>query len=150
MKVMREKKSVKVMFLSIVATLPLVANDSCTIRLTAQLVKDILEKINIIKPKVTAIQVDIANLSIDISEQLSQIEASLSSQIDNISCASVSGIDGIEEQLSEIDAVVGELDQAGTCLDSPINVPDDINDLNLTIIQLLKTILLELRGFAVP
>lgn len=67
----------------------------------------------------------------------------------NVSAADVQ-VSGIEELISASDAFIcskiGNFDDEGTCLDSQIDVPTDVNDLNLNIIQLLKTILLELRG----
>ena len=45
---------------------------------------------------------------------------------------------------------VGELTDIGSCLDSQIDVPDDINNLTITVIALLKTILLDLRGCNIP
>lgn len=225
----------------------------CTIRLTAQLVQDILDAINIIRPTVTSIQIIVneinenlatccANLSSQIEHitvnvsvsgldqvitVLDRIEgelltccANLSSQIEHITVnVSVSGLDQIitvidriegeletccaqlnskldnisttisindrlilsdidaccallnskidriiiniqisslDQVITHIDAVatccdivnskIGMLNDPGTCLDSLIDVPAGINNLNLTIIQLLKTILLELRG----
>lgn len=220
--------------------------DSCIIRLTGQLVQDILDAINIIKPKIISIQINInqiiENLATCCDNLRSQIDnitvnvsvsgldqvvtavdsivasccAALSSQIDHITVTvSVSGLDqvitridrvatccdavnskldilirtesindrlilsdldaccsklssqiehitvtvsisGIDQLISRIDRVstccdivnskIGTLNDPGTCLDSLIDVPAGINNLNLTIIQLLKTILLELRG----
>ncbi len=193
----------------------------CTIRLTAQLVQDILDAINFIRPTVTSIQITVneinetlasccANLSsqidnITVNVSVSGLDqvitaidsivasccAELSSQIDNITVnVSVSGLDQIITRLdiiegelltcceeinsrldiitSQIDNItvnvqisgldqlttccdaltsrIGNLSDLGTCLESLIDVPEDINNLNLTVIQLLKTILLELRG----
>ena len=52
-------------------------------------------------------------------------------------------IESITEELSQ---VIGYVTDEGTCLPTLLDLPDDINSLNLNVIQLLKTILLELRG----
>lgn len=124
--------------------------DSCTIRLTAQLVQDILNAINIILPKIISIQITIDQININ----LSTCCATIISQLDIIErLVQISGIAGIVSNFDElqtccdtINSKIGDLNLPGTCLDSIIDVPEDINNLNLTIIQLLKTILLELRG----
>lgn len=78
----------------------------------------------------------------NIPSQLDIIESKVDGQSSNF--------DTIIVQISLVDAdlcsKIGNLDENGTCLETLIDVPDDINNLNLTIIQLLKTILLELRG----
>ncbi len=163
------KKIVMGMSLFVVSSLLMGGQDSCIIRLTAQQVQEILDAINIIKPKITSIEITIN----EINEGVATCCALLSSKIDNI-MVNVSGIDIIERELesccallgskidnimvnvSGIDVVltccdtinskIGNLNGNGTCLDSLIDVPEDINNLNLTVIQLLKTILLELRG----
>lgn len=126
------------------------SKDSCTIRLTAQLVQDILNAINIILPKIIDIQitVDIIN------NNLASCCAQIISEIDRIeSLVQISGIGGIISAFDTIETCceivnskIGDLSGPGTCLPSIIDVPEDINNLNLTIIGLLKTILLELRG----
>lgn len=201
---------------------------SCgNIGLVAKLVQDILDGINLILPKVNTITnlvlQDIA-LSEQILVEISLLDVSLSSQIENINCSIgdvivtatvdltpainatqsvgtvlcskidalstmvsvndkiiislldqletttcgscdltpainatqsvgtvlLSQIGSLSIQVSLGDAIInskiGNLDQSGSCLESMIDVPQDINNLNLTIIQLLKTILLELRG----
>ena len=59
-------------------------------------------------------------------------------------------LSSIDAHASDTDALicskVGDLDDAGSCLETLIDVPDAINNLNLNVIELLKTILLELRG----
>ena len=92
----------------------------------------------------------------DLSVQLSDVEQVLCSKIDNITIdtsgldVQCSGIDELSVQLSETDAMlcskIGMLDGEGSCLESVIDVPDDINNLDLSTIQLLKTILLNLYG----
>ena len=64
-----------------------------------------------------------------------------SSQLDVIE----SGVDSIAECCASSSDVLGDLTDIGSCLDSTIDVPDDINNLTLTVISLLKTILLDLR-----
>ena len=59
--------------------------------------------------------------------------------VNNLNCSS-----------SSSDSLIGNLDDVGSCLDSQIDVPDDINKLNLSVIALLKTILLDLRGCNIP
>ena len=73
------------------------------------------------------------------------------SALDAISSStSTCNLDPVLEAISESDAMlctkIGTLDAEGTCLPAMITVPEDINDLNLNVISLLKTILLELRG----
>jgi hypothetical protein len=90
----------------------------------------------------------------ELSVQLSLVEQVLCSKIDNIDVSTVdavcSGIDELSVQLSITDASlcskVGMLDDDGSCLDQMITVPQDIDNLELSTIALLKTILLELRG----
>ena len=165
------------------------AEDSCAIRLTSEIAQAILDSVNIIKPKVCAIQEEIENLIViaevsgldelvtqlslveenlcskienimvtvevsgieELSQQLSQVEVDLCSKIDNLVVTTeVSGIDELSLQLSETDASlcskIGMLDADGSCLDSMITVPTDINNLQLSVVSLLKTLLLELRG----
>lgn len=126
------------------------SQDSCIIRLTGQLVQDILNAINIILPTVISIQVTVNQ----INNNVSSCCATLISQLERIeTLVNISGIavlisnfDELDTCCARIDSKIGTLQGPGTCLDSLIDVPDDINNLNLTIIQLLKTILLELRG----
>lgn len=102
-------------------------------------------------------QVDILNDLTDISTKadviLEKVCEDIPSQLDIIESkidGQSSSFDSIIVQVSLVDAdlcsKIGNLDEAGSCLETIIDVPDDINNLNLTIIQLLKTILLELRG----
>ncbi len=112
-----------------------------------------------IKSIVTTNQTDniiIESLSETIIADLSVVEQVLCSKIDNITIdtsgldVQCSGIDELSVQLSETDAMlcskIGMLDGEGSCLESVIDVPDDINNLDLSTIQLLKTILLNLYG----
>ncbi len=84
-----------------------------------------------------------------ISNQTSFNDALILTAIDGIQC-SATDLGPILLEISLSDAMlcskIGSLDAEGTCLDSFITVPQDVNNLNLTIIALLKTILLELRG----
>ncbi len=61
-----------------------------------------------------------------------------------------SKIDVIDDELSLHDEIInskiGDLEDSGSCLETLIDVPTDINNLDLNVIELLKTILLELRG----
>jgi hypothetical protein len=141
----------------------------CFAQLTAHNVQEILDAINIIKPKIIAIQIEINN----INENLASCCETIISILDNIMVnVEISGIDAIETRIDEccnylsaqdaiiisildnlvvevsgldqiltcceiIDSKIGDLDGPGTCLDSQIDVPEDINNLNLTVIQLL-------------
>ena len=93
----------------------------------------------------------------------------IESEIEHISCnggatsiaVNISAIENIQpilsaisqseaitfSQLSNVSSVLGQTTDIGTCLDGIIaNMPNDINNFQLNVIQLLKTILLELRG----
>ena len=89
---------------------------------------------------IDTIKVNVKSIQIEVNE--------LNTEIDVI--ATVSGIEELEEQISISDAMlcskIGQLDDAGSCLETLIDVPDDVNNLDLNVIELLKTILLELRG----
>ena len=84
-----------------------------------------------------------------LSQQTSQNDALILTAIDGIQC-SVTDLGPLLLEISIGDAMlcskIGTLDALGTCLDALIAVPQDINNLQLTIIALLKTILLELRA----
>ncbi len=132
--------------------------------MSASLMKGMSCRIVIIDNKVTEIQNTLDNIvipklcsildgvSVDLSTVLDAISASdvlLCSKIDNISFADVN-LDAVLEAISESDALtatlVGTLDETGTCLPTLIDVPEDIDNLEISSIRLLKTILLELRG----
>ena len=98
-------------------------------RLIIAMLDNLLKNSNLILPKTCSIQ---------------QNDATILSQLTIIE----SIVDGIA--VSSNDAVIGELTDIGSCLDSQIDVPDDINNLNETIVSLLKTILLEIRGCNIP
>jgi hypothetical protein len=135
-------------------------------------IDSIKSNVTSIQININDLDVDVSGID-DLEVQISILGEVLCSKIDNISVTvDVSGIDvlasGIEdleslvsvndeliistidEQASASDALlcskVGDLDDLGTCLETLIDVPDDIDNLNLNVIELLKTILLELRG----
>ena len=85
-----------------------------------------------------------------ICSKLEKIDDDLSAH-DTLICSKLIDLD---QDLSAHDALIcsklGSPDDTTTCLQSIIDVPDDINDLNRNAIQLLKTILLELRGCVIP
>ena len=91
----------------------------------------------------------------EIDTSLSQCCEELNSKLDNLNLSVnndevLTRLDEIDTSLSQccesLNSKVGDLDDSGSCLDSLIDVPTDINNLNLNVIELLKTILLELRG----
>ena len=90
----------------------------------------------------------------ELSIQLSEVESVLCSKIENIDISTIdvtcSGIEELSTQVSIDDAMlcskIGNLDDIGSCLDATIMLPQDIDNLELSSIALLKTILLELRG----
>lgn len=97
----------------------------------------------------------IENIQIsDVDVLISASDALICSKLENveftISVNDEAIISTIEDQASITDALVcskvGNLDDAGSCLETLIDVPDGINNLDLNVIELLKTILLELRG----
>ncbi len=89
----------------------------------------------------------------ELSDQVSLNDALILTSIDNIT-VSVATTSELEELFSAQDILIcskiGGFDDEGSCLDSQIDIPQDIDNLNLNVIQLLKTILLELRGCNVP
>ncbi len=100
--------------------------------------------ISTIKSNVQTTQI----IVIETEEEVSILGEVLCSKLDNIN---VSGLDELfSEQDIFICSKIGNFDDPGSCLDSQMDVPQDINDLNLNVIGLLKTILLELRGCNVP
>lgn len=69
------------------------------------------------------------------------------SETEAILCSKIEVVD--RDVLSVSDTLctkIGNLNDPGTCLDNMITIPQDINNFQLNVIQLLKTILLELRG----
>lgn len=89
-----------------------------------------------------------------VDELISASDVLLCSKIEDLSeMVSINDdliLSAIDDHDSSIDALVcskvGDLDDFGTCLETLIDLPDDIDNLNLNVIELLKTILLELRG----
>jgi hypothetical protein len=86
------------------------------------------------------IESKVDNISVSTSDEL------ILSQLDVIE----SKVDVVGECCASSSDVLGEVVDIGSCLDSAIDVPDDINNLTLTVIALLKTILLDLRGCNIP
>ena len=132
----------------------------------------IKSKVTMIQIDIDDIDVNVTGID-DIIADISILQEVLCSKIENISITvqissidvQVSGIEDLEILISTNDALilssidvhasdtdalicskVGDLDDAGSCLETLIDVPDAINNLNLNVIELLKTILLELRG----
>lgn len=128
------------------------AASNCENKLLVKLLQDLIDNSNLILPRTTDIQEVVNNLSI------SENDVILNSKLDGIEvCCDANGsqldviesvVDGIA--VSSNDAVIGEFTDIGSCLDSQIDVPDDINNLTLTVVSLLKTILLDLRGCNIP
>ena len=111
-------------------------------------------------------KIDNIDVASGVEELISASDVFLCSKIENITVTvEISGveelisasdvflcskIEDVQDSISETDVLIcskiGSFADDGSCLDSLIDVPQDINDLNLNVIQLLKTILLELRG----
>ncbi len=122
--------------------------DNLTVVATCSGLDDLEEQISILGETLCS---KIENLEEVVIETESASDVLLCSKIDNLNViAMVSGIEELEEEISLVGATlcskIGELDDSGTCLDSQLDVPQDINNLDLNVIELLKTILLELRG----
>ena len=144
--------------------------DNLTVIATCSGLDDLENDISILSETLCS---KIENLEEVVIETASASDVFLCSKIENINVtATCSGIEELEEQVSilgetlcskieNLEEVVietgsvsdifvcskiGSFDDSGSCLDSQIDVPEDINDLDLNVIQLLKTILLELRG----
>ncbi len=138
---------------------------NCENKLLVKMLQDLIDNSNLILPRTNDIQVVVNNLSTDtntdttsIIDTISQNDVIINSKLDGLEvCCDANGsqLDVIESvvedlALSSNDAVIGEFTDIGSCLDSAIDVPDDINNLTLTVVSLLKTILLDLRGCNIP
>lgn len=134
---------------------------NCENKLLVKMLQDLLDNSNLILPKTNDIQERIGDCTFDDAAIISQLDV-IESIVENISVSSSdelilsqldvveSGIDAVAECCASSSDVLGELTDIGSCLDSAIDVPDDINNLTLTVIALLKTILLDLRGCNIP
>ena len=148
------------------------ASKPCDNGLIVRLLEDILRNSNLILPRTTDIQARIGDCTVDDAVILSLLDV-IESLVEGISCTDTSsqldviesliegisstdtssqldriesGVDSVAECCASSSDVLGNLTDIGSCLDSTIDVPDDINNLSLTVISLLKTILLDLRG----
>jgi hypothetical protein len=134
---------------------------NCENRLIVKLLENLLNNSNLILPKTTDIQERIGDCSLDDTVIVSQLDI-IESLVESISISTsdelvFSQLDVIESKVDVVGEccasssdVLGEVVDIGSCLDSAIDVPDDINNLTLTVIALLKTILLDLRGCNIP
>lgn len=118
------------------------------------LIDDVLTCCDANGSQLDVIESKVDGISVSTSDELvlSQLDV-IESKVDDIeTCCATNGsqLDVIESKLDDCCAstseVIGTLTDIGSCLDSTIDVPTDINNLQLTIISLLKTILLDLRG----
>src|SRR5207249_3790964 len=93
---------------------------------------------------------NITNTDNSILNSLQSCCTQLNSKIDNISVSASCNLTPVTSLISsccaQLNSVIGSLADPGSCLPSLISVPSAINNLNLDVIALLKTILLELRG----
>lgn len=121
-----------------------------------QLILSAIENITVPPAQISGIDVLISASDALICSKIESLENFISiddqiiiSAVENITIPPVQ-VSGIEELISASDVFIcskiGNFDDPGSCLDSMIDVPDGINNLNLNVIELLKTILLELRG----
>ncbi len=147
---------------------------NCDNAMILQFLEDLLRNSNLILPKTTDIQERIGDCTLDDAAIISLLDGidaccdANGSQLDVIESIvediMVSSSDGLDSMIDVIESrvegiaeccassadVLGEVTDIGSCLDSMIDVPDDINNLTLTVIGLLKTILLDLRGCNIP
>ena len=115
-------------------------------------IDDLSEQLSQVEDTICS-KIDELSEQVSIGDSICECESSIDALSDQVS----QGIDLIafkldvnSSQISQAEvletSLIGDLESEGSCLESLLDVPDDINNLQLNVVALLKTILLELRG----